>query len=152
MFVHPIEGRSEPDDSSTIRTRPSPLLLVRNCRMRQVPGTCPGTTYTVLKVTINPATAKAKTDGPLMIKDRKLGICQDSQSCDSAAGADVVVLAPVDAMFLTVCAIAVYALGIFAAHRCARGAVALFCGCSGTSRRATWTGTRRTNRQSNPSR
>jgi len=66
-----------------------------------VPGTCPGTTYTVLKVTINPATAKAKTDGPLMIKDRKLGICQDSQSCDSAAGADVVVLAPVDANFLT---------------------------------------------------
>ena len=70
--------------------------------MRQIPGDCPGKTYTVLKVTVNPGVAKAKTGGPLTIKDRKLAVCQDRQSCDSAAGADVTVIVPVDANFVTV--------------------------------------------------
>jgi hypothetical protein len=68
--------------------------------MRQIPGDCPGKTYTVLKVTVNPGLAKAKTGGPLAIKDRKLAVCQDS--CESAAGADVTVIVPVDADFVTV--------------------------------------------------
>jgi hypothetical protein len=71
--------------------------------MRQIPGDCPGKTYTVLKVTVNPGLAKAKTGGPLTIKDRKLAVCQDHQSCESA-GADVEVIVPVDADFVTVSA------------------------------------------------